>query len=54
MLCQSLWLDRSRKSVSAAKLLAIGLQQSGDRKFQTVDDLPDRHDPDLQVPVIHC
>jgi hypothetical protein len=39
--------------VSAAKLLAIELQQSGDRKSQTVDELPDQHDPDLQVPVIH-
>jgi hypothetical protein len=52
-LCQSLWLYRFRKSVSVAKQLAIELQQSGERKSQTVDDLPDQHDPDLQVPVIH-
>jgi hypothetical protein len=52
-LCQSLWLYRFRKAVSAAKPLAIELQQRGDRKSQTVDDLPDQHDPELQVPVIH-
>jgi hypothetical protein len=52
-LCQSLWLHRFRKSVSAAKPLAIELQQSDERKSQKVDELPDQCDPDLQVPVIH-